>query len=115
MEPGYYLLWCPGAGTFANLADAAGETLAALNHPLERVIRCNFLRRGSLRRPGDQFLSRGHPWGDTSIGKVNQKVEPRPGALWTPTCPWCCSTMALTMANPSPNPLSGPTCPGAAT
>ena len=31
-------------------------------------------------------------------GRINQKVEPRPGALSTPTCPWCCSTMALAMA-----------------
>src|SRR6266516_609598 len=37
-------------------------------------------------------------------GKVNQKVEPRPGALSTPTCPWCCSTIAFAIANPNPNP-----------
>jgi len=28
-----------------------------------------------------------HLWGDPSTGKVNQKVVPRPGALWTPTLP----------------------------
>jgi hypothetical protein len=29
-----------------------------------------------------------HAWFDPSAsGRLNQKVEPRPGALWTPTCP----------------------------
>src|SRR6266702_8528219 len=55
-----------------------------------------------VTRPGGQFLSIAHPSGDTSSGRVNQKVEPRPGALSTPTCPWCCSMMVLAMANPGP-------------
>src|SRR5215470_18002774 len=65
---------------------------------------------------GREETIRRYAWiGPLASGRVNQKVEPWPGALSTPTCPWCCSTIALAMANPSPNPLSGPWCPGAAT
>src|SRR5579859_6379414 len=50
-------------------------------------------------------VMRRHAWiSPSTSGTLNQKVEPRPGALSTPTCPWCCSTIALAMANPSPNP-----------
>jgi hypothetical protein len=39
-----------------------------------------------------------------SDGKVNEKVLPCPGVLWTQTRPPCCSTMLRQMASPRPLP-----------
>src|SRR5215469_12176599 len=62
------------------------------------------------RRDHEETMLR-HAWFNPSAsGRLNQKVEPSPGALWTPTCPWCCSIMTLAMAKPRPNPLPGPWC-----
>ena len=68
----------------------------------------NIARRKRTSCEGCQLWCGHARIGPTASGRVNQKVEPRPGALSTPTCPWCCSTIALAMANPSPSPLSGP-------
>ena len=73
-------------------------------------------REGVSRRAHSQIPGKAMRWiGPVDSGRVNQKVEPRPGALSTPTCPWCCSMMALAMANPRPIPLSGPRWLGEAT
>ena len=56
-----------------------------------------------------------HGWRDPlARGKVNQKVEPCPGVLATPTCPWCCSMRAFAIASPNPRPPCGPQCLGVA-
>src|SRR5438876_5717783 len=43
-------------------------------------------------------------------GKVNQKVEPLPGVLSTPTHPPCHWIIVLLIYNPSPNPTPEPVC-----
>ncbi len=40
----------------------------------------------------------------TPNGSANQKVEPLPGALRTPTAPWCRSTIVRLMYRPRPSP-----------
>src|ERR1051326_2890723 len=44
------------------------------------------------------------------IGKVNQKVDPLPGALTTPTRPPCHAIIVLLIYNPSPSPIPEPVC-----
>src|SRR5262245_41938690 len=42
--------------------------------------------------------------GGGASGKVNQKVDPFPGALSTPTCPSWRSIIVWQMCSPSPSP-----------
>ena len=43
--------------------------------------------RSVVQEVSSSLMTTLHLWGDPSTGKVNQKVVPRPGALWTPTLP----------------------------
>jgi hypothetical protein len=43
--------------------------------------------RSVVQEVSSSLMTTLHLWGDPSKGKVNQKVAPRPGALWTPTRP----------------------------